>query len=337
MNNHFNENPHRTQKWIYAALAICFFTNVFAYTNKNPQQELQQGTHFSQENIDFFLKQFTQKPHPMGSSQQLKLAKEYQKTLNSLGIFTKLEYFSAQTPPIFSPSNSLQQTEGINVIGEIKGKAHCALIFAGHYDTKYFPDEKFIGANDGGSSTAFLLELARVLKEREALPKNMRSPRKFCSYYFVLFDGEEAMLPNWNDGRDRYGIEDHLYGSRYFVAHNIDSKTKQIEKNKIKFTVIFDMIGHKNQTLFLTEGSDFRYGNHLIKASQSTLIQHEPIFIEDDHIPFYQINIPFLHIIDWTNTQEWHKIEDNLSIVSSKKIMNFGEDFIEFLESPIKR
>src|SRR6267154_472867 len=74
-----------------------------------------------------------------------------------------------------------------NIIAKFPGKSGSAIVVTGHYDTKLFPGRKFVGANDGGSSTGLLLELAHVLA---------RQPRK-DDVYLVWFDGEEAIREEW--------------------------------------------------------------------------------------------------------------------------------------------
>ena len=71
------------------------------------------------------------------------------------------------------------------------------MAITGHYDTKLFKEFRFVGANDGGSSTALLIELARVVKARQ----------NTFTIELIFFDGEEATLRDW-------GGTDHTYGSQ---------------------------------------------------------------------------------------------------------------------------
>ena len=52
----------------------------------------------------------------------------------------------------------------VNLIATIPGARKERIVIAGHYDTKRFTRFRFVGASDGGSSAAFLIELSRVLK-----------------------------------------------------------------------------------------------------------------------------------------------------------------------------
>ncbi len=75
----------------------------------------------------------------------------------------------------------------VNLIATIPGARKDRIVFAGHYDTKRFTQFRFVGASDGGSSAAFVLELARVLKAR-------RNP---FTVELLFLDGEEAVNEVW--------------------------------------------------------------------------------------------------------------------------------------------
>ena len=79
----------------------------------------------------------------------------------------------------------------VNLIATIPGSRKERIAITGHYDTKLFREFRFVGANDAGSSTAFLIELARVLKPRA----------NTFTIELIFFDGEEATLTG--TGRDR--------------------------------------------------------------------------------------------------------------------------------------
>ena len=79
----------------------------------------------------------------------------------------------------------------VNLIATIPGARKERIAIAGHYDTKLFREFRFVGANDGGSSTAFLIELARVLKART----------NAFTIELIFFDGEEATLRDWGTNR----------------------------------------------------------------------------------------------------------------------------------------
>ena len=108
-----------------------------------------------------------------------------------------------------------------NLIAKFRGSRRETVIVAGHYDTKRFDEFRFLGANDGGSSAALLVELARVLGAR----------RNALNYWLVFFDGEEAV-------RD-WSATDSLYGSR----HLVEKLSSSGELSRIQALILVDMIG----------------------------------------------------------------------------------------------
>src|SRR6185503_12298119 len=132
-------------------------------------------------------------PHPSGS-EAIKKAQEYiESELKGFGLKVSGDAFSGETPRGPVPMK--------NIIAELPGEKPGIVLITGHYDTKR--QAGFVGANDGGSSTAAVLEVARVLSK--AKPE--------YTIWFVLFDGEEAVV-DWNtmDGRD------NTYGSRHLAS-----------------------------------------------------------------------------------------------------------------------
>lgn len=167
----------------------------------------------------------------------------------------------------------------VNLLAKIPGTSSSIIIIAGHYDTKRMASA-FVGANDGGSSAAFLLELARVLaRKRHAL-----------TYWLVFFDGEEALK--------RWSASDSLYGSRHFAA----KLARQGTLAQVRAVIVVDMIADAhldirrdaNSTPWLNEivfsqAHDLGYGRYFLDSSRR---------VEDDHIPFCERGIPAVDIID---------------------------------------
>ena len=119
----------------------------------------------------------------------------------------------------------------VNLIVRLPGKRPEKILITGHYDTKFFRDQVFVGANDGGSSGAFLIELARVLKDR---------PREL-TYEFVWFDGEEAFCFGWTECGTT-ASPDNTYGSRYYVRQAQEAKAIA----SLKAMILVDMIGDRD-------------------------------------------------------------------------------------------
>ena len=179
------------------------------------------------------------------------------------------------------------------------------LIVAGHYDTKLFKEFTFVGANDGGSSAALLIELARALKPR-TLPMDVE---------LLFLDGEEAVV-EWQGS-------DHTYGSRYYVQ----AAKKAGTLKTIGALVLVDMIGDKdlrvmkeaNSTAWLTESvwsAASRLGRHEFVGETTT--------IEDDHLEFLEAGVPAVDIID-LDYPDWHQPGDTLDKVSAASLQSVGD------------
>jgi glutaminyl-peptide cyclotransferase len=227
-------------------------------------------------------------------------ARDYIKAqLAAIGLTAQEQAFRATTPtgPV-DMVNLRVFLPGATASGE-------RLLLAGHYDTKLFRDFTFVGANDGGSSTAFLIEAARVLKDRKgAIPIEL-----------VFFDGEEAVL-EWTP-------MDHTYGSQYYV----DTAKKDGTLKQIRGLILVDMIGDSDLRIS-RESSSTPWMTDAIWATAKRLKRPEFIDqstpIEDDHVPFLQAGVPAVDIID-LDYPEWHRAGDRLDKVSAASLQAVGD------------
>src|SRR2546423_9928430 len=119
-----------------------------------------------------------------------------------------------------------------NITAELKGESDDTIIIASHYDTKPFKDFNFVGANDSGSSTGTLLEIANVLSSSRE--------RRHFTYRFVFFDGEEAFCREW-DECGKPGSPDNTYGSRRYVGQ---LRARDRLKN-VRALILLAMIGYE--------------------------------------------------------------------------------------------
>lgn len=208
--------------------------------------------------------------------------------LQRAGCQVDQDRFVAQTPVGNIPM--------INLIAKIPGKeSDKVIMITGHYDTKLENNFKFVGADDGGSSAAFLLEMARVLRQ---------SPHKL-TLWLVFFDGEEA-LQNWSD-------TDSLYGSRHLVA----KLTESGELSRIQAMILVDMIGDTHLDINRDQNSS-PWLNDLVfqtanKLGYSKYFLNTPANIIDDHIPFVNAGVSAIDLIDLDygpNGSYWHSAHD---------------------------
>jgi hypothetical protein len=157
-------------------------------------------------------------PRPAGSRALDDTRVYIRKQLEAAGLTPEDQPFDAQTP--------LGKVHMINIRATLPGeaKARGRIVIGGHYDTKLFRDIRFVGASDGASSAAFLLELARALKgRRNPLPIEL-----------LFLDGEEAVI-DWTG-------TDHTYGSRYYVEQAKSAGTLK----DIRAFILVDMIGDRD-------------------------------------------------------------------------------------------
>jgi Zn-dependent M28 family amino/carboxypeptidase len=197
----------------------------------------------------------------------------------------------------------------VNLIATIPGDRkdpHDRIVVSGHYDTKLFRDIRFVGASDGGSSAAFLIELARALKGR-------RNP---LTIELLFLDGEEAVV-EWQG-------TDHTYGSRHYVeAAKRDGTLRTIRAN-----VLVDMIGDRdlrikrdsNSTPWLTD----LIWDAARREKLDTAFVADTTRIEDDHLPFLAAGVPSVDIID-LEYEPWHTAKDTLEAVSARSLQVVGD------------
>ena len=226
-------------------------------------------------------------PRPAGSPALAESRRWIIAQLKDAGAQVEEDAFTASTP--------VGQIPMTNLIAKFPGAQSKVVIVAGHYDTKLFENFRFVGANDGASSTALLLELARELHGR----------KHALTYWLVFFDGEEA-IREWTD-------TDSLYGSR----HMVQKLSSAGELGRIQPMILVDMIGDSNlvikrdanSTPWLTE-TVFTAAHRLGYAKY---FLDTPTAVEDDHIPFVNAGVAAVDLIDFNpDDGYWHTARDTV-------------------------
>ena len=195
----------------------------------------------------------------------------------------------------------------VNLVVTIPGARKDRIVFAGHYDTKRFTRFRFVGASDGGSSAAFLIELARVLKAR----------KNAFTIEVLFLDGEEAVNEIWAG-------TDNTYGSRHYV----DAARRDGSLATLKAMVLVDMIGDRdlrirrdlNSTPWLTDA----IWDAARRQKLDAVFVPSSTEIEDDHLPFLKAGVPSVDIIDLEYPQ-WHTASDALDAVSARSLQVVGD------------
>lgn len=238
-------------------------------------------------------------PRPSGSPGNLKNREYITKTLSAIGIKTVEQAWTATTP--------IGPIKMVNLIATIPGQRADRIVLASHFDTKLFREFRFVGASDGASSTAALLELARVIKARKQLPFTIE---------LLFLDGEEA-TGEWLG-------TDNTYGSRYYVE--VAGKAGTLKS--LRALILLDMIGDRqlnirretNSTPWLT---DIVWNAARRLGHQASFIS-ESMAVEDDHLPFLKAGVPSLDIID-LDYPAWHTAQDTLDAVSARSLQTVGD------------
>src|SRR5262245_57616896 len=242
-------------------------------------------------------------PRPAGSA-AIEQARAYIKNqLAASGVAAIDQTWQAQTP--------LGPVHMVNLVATIAGARHDRIVIAGHYDTKRFQAFRFVGANDGGSSAAFLIELARVLKART----------NAYTIEVLFLDGEEAVL-EWQG-------DDHTYGSRYYV----DAAKRSNTLASLKAMILVDMIADRDLRIKRDLHSTLWLTDVIWSAARK---QRQPAFdpaetqIEDDHLPFMAAGVPSVDIID-LEFPAWHTAGDTLDAVSARSLQVVGDTLVAAL------
>jgi hypothetical protein len=242
-------------------------------------------------------------PRPAGSA-AIEQSRTYIKNqLSAIGIAVTEQAWDDQTPT--------GRVHMVNLIATIPGVSKNRLVIGGHYDTKKFPF-RFVGANDGGSSAAFLIELARVLKAR----------RNALTIELLFLDGEEAVI-DWAG-------TDHTYGSRHYVAEAKRSGSLA----SLKAFVLVDMIGDRDLQIKRDLNSTTWLTDIIWAAAQkqqlTSYFRPERVQIEDDHLPFMDAGVPSVDIID-LEYPAWHTAADTLDAVSARSLQVVGDALVAAL------
>jgi glutaminyl-peptide cyclotransferase len=198
-----------------------------------------------------------------------------------------------------------------NVVGVIPGDEPEAIVLGAHFDTKDIPG--FVGANDGASGVAVVLELARQL----------RAPINGPSVQIALFDAEEAR-------GDRPFEVDGTRGSRQYVRLARAGGGDGVPAlNEIKEMILLDMVGDCDLAIPREASSDPELYDRIAAAGAPFGGAAPPIL--DDHVPFLNAGIPAVDLIDFdygpgpSPGAYWHTTQDTLDNVCAESLGSVGE------------
>lgn len=254
------------------------------------------------------------RPRDAGTEGAQRAAVHLKEKLSEFGLKTGIDTFSEETP-----SGGLVFH---NVLGRLPGKTKRLIVIGSHFDTKSGISPDFQGANDSGSSSGALLELARVLSEKGPME---------TEFLIAFFDGEEC--------REQYGPNDGLHGSRRLAQQLVESD----DARHVEAVIILDMIGDKDLNVTVPRNSSRELIKELFSAAHQQGVR--PVFslgkgaILDDHIPFLQAGMPAIDLIDFQYgsapglNDYWHTVEDSMDKLSEESLQVIGNAVLQMIEN----
>lgn len=246
-------------------------------------------------------------PRPAGSDALEKSGAYIEEQLRLYGWNTRRQAYTDDTPR--------GKTHFVNLIAQFgtqKKATSPVFLLCTHYDTKVFDTIRFVGANDGGSSTGLILELARVIGQHPMLASKIE---------LVFFDGEEAF--------EQFSDTDGLYGSRYFARQLQGSGAKQFRGG-----LLFDMVGDRSLGITLPNDSPADMARDIFAAAEALNLRSHFTYLGrdliDDHVPLNGIGIPTLDIIDFDYSW-WHTANDTTDKISGSSLQIVGSIALYYL------
>jgi len=256
-------------------------------------------------------KQVSFGPRPAGSAALGQLQNYLETELKSYGCAVDTDSFSADTPAGRLPMK--------NIVAKIPGTTPGILLLGTHYDTKRL--ENFVGADDAGSSTGVMLEVARVLCARKSAGK--------YAVWIAFFDGEEAVNKEWVD-------PDNRYGSRQMAAKMATGG----ELKNVKAFILADLVGGKNPH-FLRDGESTKWLKDFVWGVAGKLGYGDVFgsaatnFGGDDHYSFTARKVASVDIMDLDNVNDvpyWHTPEDAMDKISARTLAIVGHTILESVQ-----
>lgn len=206
-----------------------------------------------------------------------------------------------------------------NIIAKYPGTKAGLIVIASHYDTNWpLRNTNYVGANDGGSSSAVLLEIANQLRGKK---------RDGYSVWLVWDDAEESMKLPWDDPESLYG-----------VRHLAEKWQADGTLKKIKAFLLEDMVGETDVSI-VRESNSTPWLEDLIGQAAARVGYQSHFFaiemgITDDHLPFLQRGVPSADLIDMPYGYDdvfHHTVQDTLDKLSPKSLGIVGTVTLETL------
>jgi len=254
------------------------------------------------------------RPRDAGTAGARRAAVHLKERLTAVGVKAGIDTFSEQTPAGNVFFN--------NVLGRIPGNTKRLIVLGSHFDTKAGISPDFQGANDSGSSSGVLLELARVLSDQAPME---------TEFLIAFFDGEECVQD--------YSPNDGLHGSRRLAQQLFDRGAAEV----VEAVIILDMIGDKNLNVTVPRNSSRALVKELFFAAHQqgtrSVFSLGKGDILDDHVPFLLAGMPAIDVIDFEFgsapdlNDYWHTMEDSMDKLSAESLQIIGDTVLQMIEN----
>jgi peptidase M28-like protein len=257
-------------------------------------------------------------PHPPDTDSMRMVQGYIHRELASYGCAVEEDAFSAPTP---AGTYAMK-----NIVAKIPGTGQGIILLMTHYDTKRV--DHFVGAEDGGSSTGVMLEIARNLGGSD-------KPKQPNSVWIAFLDGEETQATfNWE-------TSDSLYGSRELAARLAVSG----DLKRVRAAILADMVGQYDLHLLRDADSpkwltDTIWNTAARLGYRSVFLSQEMVGTEDDNLPFNERHVPTIDLIDlndYINLGYWHTTQDALDKISPRSLAIVGHVILESVNQLQKR
>ena len=236
------------------------------------------------------------------------------KQLQSFGCAVSQDHFQAQT--------DLGNLAMDNIVAKIPGQSPDIVLLMSHYDTLRLAG--FVGADDGGSSTALLLEVAHDMCGKP-------SP---LTVWIAFVDGEEDQtnVANQQQAQTIWSDNNAEFGSRELAARMENSG----ELKNVKAVLLADMIGDANLDITRDSNStpwleDMIWATAKRLGYQRYFLSTE-MSVDDDHMPFVRKGVAAADVIDF-DYPYWHTTEDTLDKCSPHSLAVVGHVFLASIQA----
>jgi glutaminyl-peptide cyclotransferase len=223
---------------------------------------------------------------------------------------------------VFTAGTNVGKFPVHNIVAKFAGTKEGIILISSHYDTNYpLRNTSYVGANDGASSSALLLEIANQLRGKQ---------RDGYSVWLIWDDAEEAMKPDTE--------VDFMSDSLYGITHLAEKWHSDGTLKKVKAFLLADMIGDADLNID-REGNSTPWLQSVVYEAASRLGYQSHFFgrtlpMDDDHLPFVKRGVPSVDLIDFNygyNNVFWHSPQDTIDKLSPQSLKIIGQTTLESL------